>query len=69
MTTLTTIHTRIAAELAVARGDLAEALHLIDAALVTAEPQDRAELEEARDWLEDLLPVARPSRPPVVWQA
>ncbi len=65
----TTIHARIAAELAVARGDLAEALLTIEAALLSATPEDRADLEQARDWLEDLLPAARPTWPPVVGEA
>ncbi len=63
------IHARVAAELAVARGDLCEALATIEAALLAATPEDRAELEEARDWLEDMLPVARPTWPPVVGEA
>ena len=65
----TPIAARVRAELAVYQGDLAEAVLLLERALVTAAPQDRAELEQALAWLEDLLPVARPSWPPVVGEA
>ncbi len=64
-----TIHARIIAERALIQGNLGEALLTIEAALLAATPEDRAELEEARDWLEDMLPVARPTWPPAVGEA
>lgn len=54
-----TIRARVAAELAVHRGDLAEAILHIENALVTAKPEDRPDLEEARSWLDDLLPARK----------
>lgn len=68
MTTHTTTLARIAAELAVYHGDLAEAARTIELALASAAPQDRPALEELRGWLEEIEP-ARPSWPPAVGEA
>lgn len=57
MTPITTpVHVRIAAELAVHRGDLTGARLHIEQALLSAPPEHRPDLEEARDWLDELLP-------------
>ncbi len=63
------IRARVAAELAVHRGDLAEAAQTIEAALASAPPELRADLEEARGWLEEIVPAPRPSWPPAVGEA
>lgn len=57
MTSITTpAHVRIAAELAVYAGDIDGARLHIEQALLSAPPEHRPDLEEARDWLDELLP-------------
>jgi len=61
MTTFTTpISARVAAELCVHRGDLAEATRTIELALATAPLEHRADLEQALSWLDEIMPT-RPS--------
>lgn len=56
----TVARARIEAELCVYHGDLDEALLTIEEALVGAPAELRPDLEEARRWIEELMP-ARPS--------
>lgn len=52
----TPIRARVAAELAVHRGNLTEARLLVEHALRTSPPEHRPDLEEARDWLDEVMP-------------
>lgn len=56
----TVINARVAAERALLEHGLVEAMATIEAALLTVSPADRPALEEAREWLDEMLP-ARPS--------
>ena len=67
MTTNTT-RTRVLAELAVSRGEITEALLIVEQALLSAPPESRPDLEQAREQIADAIP-SRPSWPPARGEA
>ena len=60
-TTTTPIRARVEAERLVASGDHPRAALAIEQALLSAPPEHRPELEDARSWLDDVAPPPRQS--------